>query len=182
MGNNVGTAVAKKGSAVANYGALPPLGNTPGDQRVTTDTRILWTWDGTRWIPTSGKLPWCHAFTSGTVAVGTSYAAVSFNSGSSSGAHGGSNFTVPAGCTGLYQVTFGARVSPNTANLIGVFYVNNAEVAGTTFTSGGQDWVSSTSLLNLVAGAVLQVRVRVFAGSATLESGASLDVSYLHAT
>lgn len=179
--NNVSTAVAKSGSAVANHGALPMTGNTAGDQRVTTDTRIVWTWDGTRWIAVAGKLPWCHVLTTGVTNLGTSYTPVNFQAGSSSGAHWEQTFTVPAGCTGLYQISFGGRVTPNAANMIGAVFVNGAEAAGTSFTSGGQDWVSQTCVLSMTAGSTFQVRVRVFSGTGTLHQGATLDVTYLHA-
>lgn len=178
----VDNAISKNASSAVNHAALPMLNNSPGDVRVTVDTRIIWTWDGTRWTPTAGKLPWCHVFTTGVTNLGTTYSAIDFGAGSSSGAHGGTTFTVPAGCSGLYQISFGGRVAPNAANVFVAVFVNGAEQGGTSAVSGGQDYLSNTVVLNLTAGHTVQMRGRVFTGSGTIAAGANWDVSFLHAT
>lgn len=38
---------------VANYSALPLVGNTAGDVRATLDTSTLYVWNGTTWISSS---------------------------------------------------------------------------------------------------------------------------------
>jgi hypothetical protein len=39
---------------VANAGALPTTGNTPGDMRLTIDDTHLHVWDGNKWDPVAG--------------------------------------------------------------------------------------------------------------------------------
>ena len=39
---------------VANMAALPAVGNTPGDARVTLDTDLVWIWNGTTWSASAG--------------------------------------------------------------------------------------------------------------------------------
>ncbi len=52
-------------SPVANAAALPLLGNTPGDTRVTLDTGSIYTWDGASWILQSSTSPGVNSVTAG---------------------------------------------------------------------------------------------------------------------
>jgi hypothetical protein len=43
---------------VVNAAALPPLGNQPGDVRLTLDTFIMYVWNGVAWAPPAGSFPY----------------------------------------------------------------------------------------------------------------------------
>jgi hypothetical protein len=51
---------------VANFAALPAMGNVQGDVRQTLDTKELYTWTGAAWVLVSGATDYVGWFVQGT--------------------------------------------------------------------------------------------------------------------
>lgn len=154
-----------RGYSAATVTALPTTGLTGNPSGWTTSDQRAWRWTGTKWVLVGGRYPSAQVGLAANTNVSTSY--VGLNTGNSGIAAAG-NFTVPAGCGGIYDYSFNALVAEAGAWYIRPFV--NSTAAGNEAAASNQRGFSGQGIISLNAGDVLQFRARVFQGTYTIDA------------
>lgn len=159
-------------------GNLPTTGLSGNPSGFTTNDQREWRWTGTKWILVGGAIPFASVRLAADTTINTTYAGLNTQSG---GIAVSGNFSVPAGCGGIYALDAFISVTAEAANVYLQPFVNstatNKEVL-----SGGQRAFSLSTKHSLAAGDVVQWRARVFSGTGSLTAANTwFSMAYLGA-
>lgn len=148
------------------FAGLPTTGVVGKASGYTTTDQREWRYTGTKWILVGGRIPYANVRLAANTTVGSTYIGLNTLSG---GIANAGNFTVPAGCGGIYDFTVTARTPTEAANVFLQPYVNST-ATGKETTSGSQQATFNMGLLDLNAGDVVQFRSKIVTGTITLEA------------
>lgn len=155
--------------SATTFSGLPTSGVSAGASAYTSTEGRFWRHNGTKWVLVGGQMPYASVRMAANMSVGTTYIGINTQN---QGIAAAGNFTVPAGCGGVYDFSAQVRTPTEAANVFLQPFVNST-ASGREATSGSQQYVNTVGMLTLNAGDVVQFRTRIVTGTITLEAGTS---------
>lgn len=158
------TATTVAGLPTTGLAGSNPSGWTTNDQRE-------WRWTGTKWALVGGRFPTAQTKLSSAFSLTTGGNDIPTTN---NGFAAGGQFTIPAGCGGIYDFSFSALLSAETAAYIQPTI--NGTNTGWESANSSQRGFSGSGILSVNAGDVVRFRGRTFSGTVQLD----VNQTYFH--